>query len=337
MAEHRVCLYFSWSRPLETGAALADINNRFPALFETRRIQYPRFEHLARSPDIDQGIAGFLDHIQLPNFHNFLHLAKAITRHPVLLLERVDDNVGTLELTDELLGDVDTLIIVSFDSMKSRQRPSTGEMKALRRFLRAPDNLLFVCPHHDIGDTSDVTPDVWERHQETEFHHHGDRSIPPQQRFGGFGRAVLAALGVPVENRFGLRPRLDSRGAPWPFRAARALDRWGLLKEVETFNAHPHLPHFERVGQARDRLDVLVQQQVEPTAPPHPFCDGGWRDFDAMLQSRPGVFNGTLLVCDSTLWSSTAGGLAQLQMFWSNVLHRSAVSAVPPLPPGAVP
>ncbi|UPG92661.1 hypothetical protein [Luteibacter aegosomatissinici] len=337
MSERRVCLYFSWSRPLETGATLGDINNRFPALFETRRIHYPRFEHLAHSGDIDQGIAGFLDHIQLPNFLNFRQLAKGITRHQALLLERVSDNVGTLELTDALLDEVDTLIIISFDAMPTRQRPSPAEMKALRRFLHAPENMLFVCPHHDIGDTTSVAPNLRDHRQETEFHHHGDRTIPPQQRFGGFGRAVLSGLGVPVENRFGLRPRLDSQGTPWPFRAARALDRWGLLKDVETFNAHPHLPHFERLGEARERLDVLVQQQVEPTALPHPFCDEGWRDFDAMLQSRPGVFSGTLLVCDSTLWSSTAGGLAQLQMFWSNVLHRPKATTAMPSPPGARP
>ena len=39
-----------------------------------------------------------------------------------------------------------------------------------------------------------------------DFLHHGDKTIPPQQRFGGFARSHLAGLGVPVENRFGLHP-----------------------------------------------------------------------------------------------------------------------------------
>ncbi|SEO93724.1 hypothetical protein SAMN02800692_2885 [Luteibacter sp. UNC138MFCol5.1] len=329
MPDRRACLYFSWSRPVEKDAPLGDINNRFPALFEARRIHYPRFEHLSPSRDIDQGINGFLDHIQLPNFHAFLQLATDICRQEALMLERVSEDFGTTELTDSLLREVDTLIIISFDAIRTLQSPSQAELNALRGFLQTPGNMLFVCPHHDIGDTTSVSPNLHDRRQQAEFYHHGDRSIPPQQRFGGFGRDVLAGLGVPVENRFGLRPRLDDHGTAWPFRAERALDRWGLLKDVESFNTHPHLPHLERIGGARDRLDVLVQQQIEPTAHPNPFCDEGRRDFDAMLQSRTGVFDGTLLVCDSTLWSSTAGGIAQLQTFWSNVMQRSKAATAP--------
>jgi hypothetical protein len=40
------------------------------------------------------------------------------------------------------------------------------------------------------------------------------------------------------------------------------------------------------------------------------------------MQSRPDTFPGTLLVCDTTLFSSTAGGLDDLRRFWANIMQR---------------
>jgi hypothetical protein len=93
---------------------------------------------------------------------------------------------------------------------------------------------------------------------------------------------------------------------------------------VAALNLHPHLPHFERHGEAANRLDVLGRQAIDPAAPPHPFTAGRRSSFDALLQSRPGVFAGTLLVGDATLWSSTAGGLDNLRRLWTQVLQRPA-------------
>jgi hypothetical protein len=67
MSNRRVLLYYSWSRPGEIGAPITIIDDRFPALFELRRIFYPRFEGMSDPECIEQGIAGFLDHIQKPN------------------------------------------------------------------------------------------------------------------------------------------------------------------------------------------------------------------------------------------------------------------------------
>ena len=39
-----------------------------------------------------------------------------------------------------------------------------------------------------------------------EYAHHGDPLVPRQQRFGLYTRSLMKGLGVPVENRFGLRP-----------------------------------------------------------------------------------------------------------------------------------
>jgi len=158
--------------------------------------------------------------------------------------------------------------------------------------------------------------------QIADFLHHGDKTIPPQQQFGAFARSLLAGLDVPVENRFGLRPQAEADGSPSPIEVETALDRLRLLHGVDTFNLHPHLPQLERLGRATAKLDVLARQKIDLTAPPHPFT----RDrttFDALLQSRPETFAGTLLVSDTTLWSSTAGGVESLRQFWTNVVRRS--------------
>lgn len=75
-----------------------------------------------------------------------------------------------------------------------------------------------------------------------------------------------------------------------------------------------------------DKLDVLARQRIDPGAPPHRFTAGGRLDFDALLQSKPDVFAGRLLICDPTSWSSTWGGVHSLQRFWRNaaLLKRSS-------------
>jgi hypothetical protein len=85
---------------------------------------------------------------------------------------------------------------------------------------------------------------------------------------------------------------------------------------------HPHLPHLERIGEATGRMEVLARQRVDLAAPPHPFTREGRASFDALLQSRPETFAGRVWVCDTTLFSSTAGGLDSLRRLWSNVFLR---------------
>ena len=92
------------------------------------------------------------------------------------------------------------------------------------------------------------------------------------------------------------------------------------MNGVKTFNLHFHLPHFERPGDGVTKLDVLARQPIDLDAPPHPFTAGGRRDFDALLQTKPEIFPGNVLICDTTTWSSTVGGLDSLQRFWRNVV-----------------
>jgi hypothetical protein len=321
MASRKVVVYYAWSRPGEVGAPLEMIENRFPTLFESRRMAYPRFEELADPSRFDQSIAGFLDHILQRNFIGFVELAETLTGQPVTEIERVADD-GTLTALDAgMLGAVDTLIVISFDSFRTGQEAGRSEVAAVRAFLAHPDHLVFVCPHHDIGDVPGLPYDQRLRRQVAEFLHHGDKTIPPQQQFGGFARSLLAGLGVPVENRFGLRPAAEADGSPSPIEVAVGLDRLSLLRGVATFNLHPHLPQLERVGEAVAKLDVLARQKIDLAAPPHPFARER-ATFDALLQSRPDTFAGSLFVSDTTLWSSSAGGVDNLRQLWTNLVQR---------------
>jgi hypothetical protein len=295
------------------------LDDRFPALFELRRLFWPRYERLADPKKFDQSIGGFLDNIQLTNFKLFTELAASWTGNPVQRAERKSDT-GPCALDAEFLSGVDTLIIISFDSSRTEQRPSDAEVTAIRSFLANPDHTLFVCPHHDIGNTEGLPESEWLARQELEFHHHGDPAIPGRQCFGDFGISLLSALGLPVRNRFGLRPAAMPDGSPAPLDIAAEFDRDGLMTGVTTFNLHFHLPHFERLGEGIAKLDVLARQPIDLSAPPHPFTAGGRHDFDVLLQTTPGLFPGRVLICDTTTWSSTVGGLYSLQRFWRNVV-----------------
>ena len=322
MTDRQVLLYFAWSRPAETGAPLAVIDDRFPAVFELRRLFYPDFEALADPDQVDQGVAGFLDHVQKPNFLVFAEQAQTQSGRAVRVVERVADDNVTTQLDEALLAGVDTIVVISFDSLRTGQSAARAEVDAVEQFLGHPDHLIFVCPHHDIGETSEATAEARLALQSAEHLHHGDRATRPRQGFGGFARTLLAGLGVPVENRFGLRPAVNADGSPAPVEVERSLDDLGLLEGVETFNLHPHLPQLERLGNSTARMQVLARQRIEPSAPPHSFFEGGRESFDALLQSAPGAFAGRLLVCDTTLFSSTAGGLDALRRFWTNVVQR---------------
>lgn len=320
MAGRQVALYFAWSRPDEAAAPPGVLEDRFPALFELRRLFWPRFEQFADPAKFDQGVGGFLDNIQLPNFKLFTDLAASWTGNVVRRAERRAD-AGLCALDDAFLARVDTLIVISFDSSRTQQQASEAEVGAIRSFLDDPDHTLFICPHHDIGETGAMPQGERLARQEIEFHHHGDPAIPARQCFGDFGLSLLNGLGLPVRNRFGLRPAKLPDGSPAPLGIAAEFDRAGLMAGVATFNLHPHLPHFERLGDSAAKLDVLARQSIDMNAPPHPFTAGGRRDFDALLQSKSDVFRGRLLICDTTIWSSTVGGLDSLERFWRNVVQ----------------
>jgi hypothetical protein len=319
MIGRNILMYFPWNRPDEEGAPLGNLNNRFGALFELRRLLWPKLEDLADIEHFNQGIAGFLDNVLLENYSLFREDIRIRSGNAVRIVERCTSDGKVVLLEGDFLDSVDILIIVSFDSQRTGQHPSEGEVAAVRKFLDDPRHTLFVCPHHDIGNVDGVPGNEVLATQEVEFHHHGDLGIPGQQRFGGFARSLLWDLGVPVSNRFGLRPAKMQDGSPAAIRTNPQADRFNLLQGVTTFNLHPHLPHFEMLGDSPHKMDVLVEQWIDLEAPPHPFIEQGRKTFDALLQSKPNVFGGRLFICDATIWSSTAGGLGSLRQFWANM------------------
>jgi hypothetical protein len=183
-ASRRVGVYYAWSRPEETGAPLGVIENRFPTLFETRRMLYPRYTEFADTDRYDQGIGGFMDNILRHNFVAFVEQARAATGNPVAEIERVDAGGVLTPVSHEFTSGIDTLFVISFDSKRTGQGADADELDAMRRFLTTPGNLLVVSPHHDVGDAP-----------EAEFRHHGDRTLPPEQRCGGFARSILGGSG----------------------------------------------------------------------------------------------------------------------------------------------
>src|SRR5580658_9802444 len=151
MAARQVALYFAWSRPDEIAAPLGTLEDRFPALFELRRLFWPRFEQFADAAKFDQGVGGFLDNIQLENFRLFADLAASWTGTPVRRAERRTD-AGLRAPDAAFLAGVDTLVVISVDSASTQQHASAAGIGAVRAFLDDPDHTLFVGPHHDIGD-----------------------------------------------------------------------------------------------------------------------------------------------------------------------------------------
>lgn len=322
MASRRFGLYFAWSRPQETGADLGILDNRYPALFEFRRILWPEFEHLQDPARFHQGIEGFLDHVILSDFRHFQSVVQEATGNPVVLIQREGDKPPTGHLDRALLAGIDTLIVVSLDHIRGgsggRQEAAPGEIELLREFLSRENNCVVLCPHHDIGGSVLVPGETALQSQETEYRHHGDPTIPPQQRLGGFCLSVARGLGLPFTNLYGLNPAKAPDGSPAPLDIRADLDRGGLLRGVRTFNLHPHLPHLALPGTC-STMDVLALQTINPAAPPHPFVQAGYTSFNALLQARPDAFAGTLLVCDATIWSAAFLGLESLETFWRNL------------------
>ena len=116
MIGRNILMYFPWSRPDEEGAPLGDLDNRFGALFELRRLQWPKYENLADNERFNQGIAGFFDNILLQNYSLFREDMRIRSGNVVRIVERCTSDGKTTFLDGDFLDSVDILIIVSFDS-----------------------------------------------------------------------------------------------------------------------------------------------------------------------------------------------------------------------------
>lgn len=156
-----------------------------------------------------------------------------------------------------------------------------------------------------------------------EYAHHGDPLVPRQQRFSKYTRSLMAGLGVPVENRYGLRPAtVPGTNKLLPLTIDKDLDKRGWLNGVETFNFHMHLPHYAVTTDDPKAIHLLARQPVDMSKS-HPFIEAGNREFNMFLWMPPsGTRAGDILLADSTIFTTLFGGDASLETFWKNLATR---------------
>ncbi|KUI32713.1 hypothetical protein [Mycobacterium sp. GA-2829] len=312
--KRRISIYWTWSYPWEAQRDPAAMENRFSTMTEVRNVLWPAYE----TPEYDaamflQGIAGTLE-----LFHRsalaFQQVAEAATGHPVAVFQRVDQAGYFLPIDERILADADTLMVFGLDHLLSDQHAGADEIAALTRWLEREGTCLLLAPHHDVGFTEDYGQ------RQMEYEHHGDRLVPRQQRFGQYTRSLMAALGVPVRNVWGLRPAVvpGTRDIA-PLNGSRDLDTTGLLTDVATLNFHPHLPHYELTAPESDELRVLGRQRVDPDRP-HPFTAAGNTEFNALIWMPPtGARAGHIVLIDSTHFTTLFGGTDSLRHLWHNL------------------
>ena len=220
----------------------------------------------------------------------------------VPVFQRIDQAGFKLPLDERVLADADTLLVFGLDHMVTGQEAAPEEIEAVRQFLEREGTCLILGPHHEVGVSDD--PKV----RDMEYHHHGDALVPRQQRFGQYTRSLMKGLGVPVENRYGLRPaRVPGTKKLAPLSIARDLDTKGWLQGVTTFNFHMHLPHYAVTTEDTKSIHVLARQPIDMSRP-HPFTEAGNREFNMFLWMPPsGDRAGDVLLADSTIFSTLFG------------------------------
>jgi hypothetical protein len=311
----RVSVYVAWSYPGEANRDVTELDNRFSTMTEVRRVLWPNYESPEWSDPrrFQQGIAGSLE-LFFWAWIRFQRVVTQATGHVVPMFQRVDQAGFQLPLDERVLGDTDTLFVFGLDHDVTEQEAAPEEIEAVRQFLAREGTCLVVGPHHDVGVSEDLNT------RELEYLHHGDALVPRQQRFGRYTRSLMRGLGVPVENRHGLRPAVvEGTHRIAPLTIARDLDRRGWLEGVKTFNFHMHLPHYAVTTNDLESIHVLARQPIDRSRP-HPFTEAGNREFNALVWMPPsGDRAGDVLVVDSTVFSTLFGVDHSLEQFWRNI------------------
>src|SRR6201987_124623 len=259
--KRRFSIYWTWSYPWEANRDVTEMDNRFSTITEVRRVAWPAYETPEYSDRMfRQGIAGTLELFPLSTLP-FQQLVGEATTQPVAVFQRIDQAGQRLPIDERILADTDTLMVFGLDHMVTEQEASPDEIEAMRQFLKPEGTCVILGPHHDPG----VSPDLKERAME--YAHHGDPLVPRQQRFGKYTRSLMKGLGVPVENRWGLRPAVvkGTTNQIAPLTIAKDLDTAGWLDGVTTFNFHPHLPHYALTTEDPKSIHVLARQPIDLT------------------------------------------------------------------------
>ena len=314
-SKRRFSIYITWSYPGEANRDVTELDNRFSTMTEVRRVSWPAFEspEYADPMNFLQGIAGSLELFFLA-WVPFQQVIGETTGHPVAVYQRIDQAGSKLPLDERVLADTDTLMVFGLDHMLTEQEAAPEEIEAVRQFLTREGTCLILGPHHDVGVSNDM------KERQMEYLHHGDALVPRQQRFGKYTRSLMKGLGVPVENRYGLRPAVvKETNQIAPLSIAKDSDTRGLLKGVTTFNFHLHLPHYALTTEDTRSVHVLTRQPIDLTRP-HPFTEAGNREFNSLVWLPPsGTRAGDVLVADSTIFSTLFGGTESLENFWRNI------------------
>jgi len=313
--KRRVSMYVSWSYPGEANRDITVMDNRFSTMTEVRRVAWPAYEAPPYGDPLmfSQGIAGALE-LFFRAWEPFQASAGAATGYPVAVFQRVDHAGYRLPLDSRVLDDTDTLFVFGLDHLVTDQEAEPAEIEALKAFLAREGTTLVLGPHHDVGASDDL------KERAMEHAHHGDPLVPRQQRFGRYTRSLIRGLGLPVENRYGLRPALVAGSRrPVPLSVDRDADTRGWLNGVDAFNFHMHLPHYA-VTSDTGSVKVLGRQPIDLSRP-HPFTEAGNREFNTFLWVPPdGKRAGDILFVDSTVFSTLFGVDESVERFWRNIV-----------------
>ncbi|MFC7247241.1 hypothetical protein ACFQO7_32615 [Catellatospora aurea] len=311
----RVSIYVAWSYPAEAGRNPAELDNRFSTMTEVRRVTWPAYEEPQWSDPMrfQQGIAGALE-LFFWAWVPFQDFVAETTGHPVAMYQRVDQAGVMTPLDERVLADTDTLFVFGLDHMVTGQDATAEEVAALREWTAREGTRLVLGPHHDVGAGDDLAV------RDVEYHHHGDALVPRQQRFGRYTRSLMEGLGVPVENRYGLRPAVAAPKRIAPLSIDRDRDTMGWLTDVTSFNFHMHLPHYAVTTADEQAVRVLGRQPIDLSRP-HPFTEAGNTEFNMFLWLPPaGERAGDILMADSTIFSTLFGADDSLRAFWRNIV-----------------
>ncbi|HWN38804.1 MAG TPA: hypothetical protein VNP02_09925 [Gammaproteobacteria bacterium] len=312
--KRRISIYWTWSYAWESQRDLTEMDNRFSSMTEVRRVAWPAYEGLEwGSARFLQGIAGTLE-----LFHrsalSFQKIAGETTGQPVAVFQRVDQAGYAAPIDERILADTDTLMVFGLDHLPSNEEASAAEIEAIRAWLGREGTCLLLAPHHDVGFTDDL------EQRQVEYRYHRDALVPRQQRFSAYTRSLMKAFDVPVWNEWGLRPAtVPGTKDIAPLKANRDLDKLGLLKDVTTFNFHPHLPHYRVTSKDARGIHLLGQQPVDLERP-HPFTAAGNKECNVLLWMPPeGKRAGDIVLVDSTHFTTLFGGTDSLANFWRNL------------------
>jgi hypothetical protein len=310
----RTSVYVAWSYPAEANRDPRGLDNRFSTMTEVRRAAWPAYEDPKFSDPLrfQQGISGALE-LFFWAWVKFQRFVGEVTGHVVPTYQRVDQAGFPLPLDERVLGDTDTLLVYGLDHQITEQVPSAAEIEAVRAFLAREGTRLVICPHHEVGATDDL------EQREIEYRHHGDPLVPRQQRFGLYTRGLMEGLGIPVQNRWALRPAMVN-GKVAPLEIDADLDERGWLAGVENLNFHMHLPHYALTSEDPRAARVLARQPIDLSRP-HPFVAQGNDAFNTFVWVPPnGDRAADVLVVDSTVFSTLFGADASLERFWKNLV-----------------